>query len=302
MNLLREQIKQLPKADVHSHLHLSGGIKLLKKKYPGVPFDIPNSYSGLQGMIDFIHQHVNRIMSTRDDVIHFMEMGLQSAIDDNVTYYEASVDMSLSKFFDHSVENLNSVVAELIQKYKPQIEFKPDLGINKDIERSKINSDGFECVTSGLYNGIDIYGNEHKQNLDDFVAVFELARAQKMKTKVHIGEFSNYKTIEEAIHLLKPDEIQHGIMAANSEKTMDLILENNIRLNICPQSNIALGSVTQLSEHPIRKLFDFGINVTINTDDFLLFNSSITDQYLDLIHHNIFTYEELDQIRKNGFS
>lgn len=90
-------------------------------------------------------------------------------------------------------------------------------------------------------------------------------------------------------------------MAAESEKTMKLILKNDIRLNICPQSNISLGSVKNIAVHPIRKLFDHGIKLTINTDDLLLFNATITDQYMELINNKIFSLDEIEVIRNNGF-
>ena len=82
---------------------------------------------------------------------------------------------------------------------------------------------------------------------------------------------------------------------------MDLILENDMRLNVCPQSNLALGSIGSIANHPIRRLFDYGISITVNTDDLLLFGATITDQFVDLIEKNIFSYEEIDSIRKNAF-
>ena len=81
----------------------------------------------------------------------------------------------------------------------------------------------------------------------------------------------------------------------------DLILERNIRLNICPQSNIALGAVKNLEAHPLRKLFDKGIKVTVNTDDLILFNTTVTDELYNLYTNNIFSFDELEIIRKNGF-
>jgi len=63
---------------------------------------------------------------------------------------------------------------------------------------------------------------------------------------------------------------------------------------------VALKAVSSLKEHPMRKLYDEGVSITINTDDHLLFNSTITDQFADLIHQGLFTFEEIDEIRKNA--
>jgi adenosine deaminase len=302
MSDLRRQIGRLPKSDVHNHLHLGGSIKALREKYSHTNIAIPKYFNGLDGMIDFIYNNLNKIMLTSNDVIFFMENAIKSGIDDNVENLEASVDINLTKFFDNSIEKLIDVVYELKRKYKSQIDFRPDIGINKDCTMDKVYSDGLVCVNSGVFNGIDIYGKESNRKLDGFVKIYNSARNRNIKTKVHIGEFSDCQTIEEAIFLLNPDEIQHGIMAANSENTMDMILNNNIQLNICTQSNISLGSVKNISEHPIRKLYDHGIKITINTDDLLLFNATITDQFIDLIENSMFSLDEIESIRKNGFN
>ncbi len=302
MKTLRDKILKLPKADVHNHLHLGGSIKLLNSKYPNSGLIIPDYYDGLDGMISFIHNHLNKIMQNSNDVFNFMENGIKSSINDNVQYLEASVDIGLVRFFDNSIDQLIEVVCNLRNKYSSQINFRPDIGINKDYTIDKVYSDGMKCIKSGVFNGIDLYGKESGRELDGFVEIFKNAKDKDLKTKVHIGEFSSHETIEETIFLLNPTDIQHGIKAADSENTMNIILDKNIQLNICTQSNISLGSVKNISEHPIRKLYDHGIKITINTDDLLLFDYTITDQYLELIENNIFSLKEIEIIRKNSFN
>jgi adenosine deaminase len=299
--MIRSKIQELPKADVHNHLHLGGTAIKLKKRYPNTDLTIPERYNGLPGMIDFIYNDLNTIMLTSADVVFFMEMAIESSIDDNITLLEASVDIGLARFFNNSVEAVIDLVAELKEKYRSQIDFRPDIGVNKDLALDKVYSDGLKCILSGQFNGLDIYGKEVGQRLDSFQKLFDHARENNLKTKVHIGEFSGSETIENAILLLNPNEIQHGIKAAGSKRTMDMILENDIRLNVCPTSNISLGSVENIMEHPIRKLFDHGIKITINTDDLLLFGATLTDQFVELADNNIFSFEEIEHIRKNAF-
>lgn len=299
---MRTKIQELPKADLHNHLHLGGSAMRLNQKYPNANIQIPESYDGLNGMIDFIYGKLNTVMLTSEDVIFFMENAIESSIDDNVSLLEASVDIGLVRFFNDSIEQLIEVVTILKDKYKSQIDFRPDVGVNKDLPLEKVYSNGQACIKSGVFTGIDIYGKEDNRNLKPFQKLFDLARENNLKTKLHIGEFSNFQSIDTAIALLNPSEIQHGIRAVDSKKTMDMLLEKNIRLNICPQSNFALGSAKRMSDHPIRKLFDYGINITINTDDLLLFDATLTDQFVDLIEGNIFSFDEIDSIRKNAFN
>ena len=82
---LHEYLHKLPKADVHSHFHLGGSQKRFLEKYNAY-FSFPKNYDGLDGMIHFIYKHLNNYMTTKEDVINFMEMSIQSSIDDNITF------------------------------------------------------------------------------------------------------------------------------------------------------------------------------------------------------------------------
>ncbi len=73
-------------------------------------------------------------------------------------------------------------------------------------------------------------------------------------------------------------------------------------MNICPTSNILLGAITNIKKHSIRQLFDYGIKVTVNTDEPILFNVSVTDEFVKLEKSNIFTFAELETNRKKLFS
>lgn len=81
---------------------------------------------------------------------------------------------------------------------------------------------------------------------------------------------------------------------------MRFLRKNNIQLNVCPTSNVRLNTVESLKVHPMRILFDHGIRVTINSDDILVFNQSISEEYLSLYRAGLFAPEELDIVRHNG--
>ena len=74
-----------------------------------------------------------------------------------------------------------------------------------------------------------------------------------------------------------------------------------VRLNVCPTSNVKLGRVNSLREHPIRVLFDAGVKVTINTDDPLIFGCTLSSEFLSLYAAGVMTAQELDLIRRAAF-
>ncbi|MDP5082305.1 MAG: hypothetical protein NWP87_06585, partial [Winogradskyella sp.] len=153
MNSAKDTLLKLPKADVHNHFHLGASQKKFFEKYSNSHFSFPKTYNGLEGMIEFIYSELNQIMLTKHDVINFMEMSVASSIDDNVTYLEASVDVGLSRFFDGSIEDLITEVKRIKEKYKTIIEFKPDIGINKDLPVDKMFLYSDACLSSGVFNG-----------------------------------------------------------------------------------------------------------------------------------------------------
>ena len=297
----KEYFKTVAKADIHNHFHLGSSQDRFLNAYPKSKIIFPDKYDGLEGMIDFIYGMLNKVMLTRYDVIKFMEMSILSSIKDNVSYLEASVDVNLVQYFDDSIDDVLNTVKELKEKYSSQIEFRPDIGINKDLPIEKAYRLGEAFMDSGVFHGIDLYGQEANKDLYPFKELFYLAKRKSLITKVHIGEFSNANTIGETINLLDPDELQHGINAVSSDSVLDLILEKDIQMNICPTSNVSLGAVKYLNIHPIKVLFDKGIRVTVNTDDLVLFNATVSDELNALLGSNLFSFDEVEIIRKNGF-
>ena len=121
-----------------------------------------------------------------------------------------------------------------------------------------------------------------------------------MKCKAHAGEFGTADSVMEAIEVLELDAVQHGIGAAGSSTVMKWLAGLQIPLNVCPTSNIRLKRISSYKTHPIRILFDHGVNVTVNTDDALVFRDGNSEQYRKLYRCGLFTPDELDMIRKNG--
>src|SRR5690349_23185966 len=108
------------------------------------------------------------------------------------------------------------------------------------------------------------------------------ARALTSCLKAHVGEWGTADDVWRAVEVLELDEVQHGIAAANSPAVMRFLADHSIRLNVCPTSNILLGRVARLQDHPIRKLFDAGVKVTVNSDDEIVFGAGVSEEFLRL--------------------
>lgn len=145
-----------------------------------------------------------------------------------------------------------------------------------------------------------MYGDEFAQPIENFKGIYRRAKKEGLRLKAHVGEWGTAKDIRTAVEELELDEVQHGIAAAGDESVIRFLAENKIRLNITPMSNVLLGRVADMAEHPIGKLYRSGIDVTINSDDVLIFDSDVSKEYLQLYEAQCLTAEELENIRKNG--
>ena len=81
---------------------------------------------------------------------------------------------------------------------------------------------------------------------------------------------------------------------------MRFLADNHIQLNVCPSSNVMLGYANDFENHPIKALVENGVEVTINTDDLLIFNSSIENEYLKLYKAETLSANQLEEIRLRG--
>lgn len=90
--------------------------------------------------------------------------------------------------------------------------------------------------------------------------------------------------------------------AATSQRVMTLIKDRDIRLNVCPSSNVVLSVAKDLRHHPIRILVRNGIRVTVNSDDKTIFGKTVTDEYLALHQEGTLNAEELEAIRVASLS
>lgn len=147
---------------------------------------------------------------------------------------------------------------------------------------------------------IDLYGDELAQPIENFKGIYRRAKKEGIRLKAHVGEWGSARDVRTAVEELELDEVQHGIAAVNDESVVRFLADNRIRLNITPTSNLMLRRVENMANHPIRELYRSGVQVTINSDDVLIFDSDVSKEYLRLYEFGCLTAEELDKIRING--
>ena len=159
-----------------------------------------------------------------------------------------------------------------------------------------------KLLQSGFFSGIDITSTENYKPNKVFKEFYEYANSHNMITKVHTGEQLGADYVYECIMDFNPTQSQHGIHIIEDENVMKLAKERGIVFNVCPTSNIKLGYAKSIKEHPIKKMVEYGLKVTIATDDLLFFDSDINDEYRKLYQEGTLSAKQLNDIREFGLS
>jgi adenosine deaminase len=191
------------------------------------------------------------------------------------------------------------MIREELTTIAPHSKILFDLGHSRDkgpISRSQIEA----ALATGLFSAIDLYGDELSAPASAFKEFFEIARSNGLRLKIHVGENQGPAAIREEIREVQPDAIQHGFRAAEDTELMAELADSGTPLNLTLASNIMTGVVDSYEDHPIRKLFDAGVRITLGSDDFGAFGRSISDEYHELYARKIFSSSELEKIRCFG--
>jgi len=135
-----------------------------------------------------------------------------------------------------------------------------------------------EHMKNGLI-ALDLAGNEAEFPTQPFYGIFREARQSGLHVTIHAGEWGPAKNVKEAIEELGAERIGHGVRVVEDESIVSLARERGTAFEVCMTSNYQSGVVKSLDSHPLVKMLDAGINVTINTDDPSISRITLSHEY-----------------------
>lgn len=141
----------------------------------------------------------------------------------------------------------------------------------------------FAIENKHTFLALDLADDESVCEPKKFAKDFERAKKAGLHITVHSGEMPSPHAgqwIKDSIQMLGAERVGHGIQAIHHPDVMQMLIEKDIPLEICPHSNYLTQSFPTYASHPLKKLFDAGVPVTINSDDPGMFASVLTDDYL----------------------
>lgn len=292
------RLKTVPKTDLHNHACLGYNLSRLSKHLGRQIPPAPERMPSWDAFIDYLRAYLHPYIYTREGFEFSIDAALQEAAEDGVVRLEMSIDAQMYGVYQDCAPLMEFL--ERVDKAYPSVDFRPELGINREWDKETLDRWVMPLVECGRFFSIDLYGNELLGEPEVFRPYFRAAKAQGMLLKAHAGEYRDAEFVRRSVEVLELDEVQHGIMAAASGEVMRWLSDHAITLHICPTSNIVLMRVPDMPSHPSRKLIDAGVRFTINTDDIIIFNSTVSEEYLKLYEAGVLTAAELDEVRVFG--
>ncbi len=149
--------------------------------------------------------------------------------------------------------------------------------------------------------GIGLGGSESFPP-EDSVEVFRYAESIGLRKTAHAGEGLGAQSIWGAIKSLGVERIDHGVRAGEDAELVKYLIEHRIPLNQCLTSNVMLGVVRELDQHPFRSYWDQGVVLTIGTDDPAFFKTNLSEELRNLAIHQAFKPEEMPALMENAIN
>jgi aminodeoxyfutalosine deaminase len=147
--------------------------------------------------------------------------------------------------------------------------------------------------------GIGLGGDERRTGAEPFRELYAEARAAGLRLTAHAGETVGPEGIWGALNI-GAERIGHGLSAQQDPELMELLAERQVPIEICVSSNVRTGSCPSVADHPVRRYFESGLMITLNSDDPTLFGSDLLGEYRLAEDEFHFTHEQLRELAANS--
>ncbi len=314
----RDLIKKLPKTDLHCHLdgslRLSTVLEEAERQGIRLPADTPE---GLARAI-----HMGEVCADLEQYLEAFKVTL-SVLQRAEALERAAYELAM----DCATEN----VRWLEVRYAPILHQREGLRLTTIVEavvsglksaerdsgiRSGVILCGVRNISAGsslvlaelavAYKnqgviGFDLAGAEYNYPAKDHLAAFQLIRKNNVNCTAHAGEAYGPESIQQAIHNCGAHRIGHGTRLREDGDLLNYFADHRVPMEICLQSNVQTRAVGSLKEHPLPFYLDYGLRVTLNTDNRLITNTTCTNEILLAHEHLGLDLQDIIRVLMAGF-
>ncbi len=306
-------IQGIPKAELHLHIEGTFEPKLMfdiaKRNGIKIPFDsveeIEEAYQFdcLQDFLDIYYQGAS-VLIHEQDFYDLTYSYLKKCAAQNVRHTEI--------MFDPQTHTERGIAFGTVVKgiHRACADAKEKLGISSLLIMSYLRhlseEDAFKILELSLpfkeyITAVGLDSSEKGNPPSKFKNVFKASVQAGYIPLAHAGEEGNADYVWEALDILKIERIDHGNNSMQDETLVQEIVKRDIALTVCPLSNSALQVVPDLKDHPLKKMMELGMKVTVNSDDPAYFGGQVNQNYIEIQKALDLSKEDIYVLAKNSF-
>src|SRR5215510_2663171 len=289
--------RALPKVELHRHLEGSLRLDTMVDVAQQHGIEIPKDVLRLSTLVQvqeedkFTFQNflskfnTLRMFYRTPEVIHRVTReAIEDAAKDNIRYLElrfTPVALSRAERFPlHDVINwVTASAKEAAQKHNVIVKLIASVNRHESVDLAEqVAWLAAEHLEDGIV-ALDLAGSEAEYPAAPFLGIFKEAKEEGLHVTIHAGEWGPAIHVKEAIEEFEAERVGHGVRVLEDKNITALARERQTALEVCITSNYQSGVVAALDEHPLMRLMEAGLNVTINTDDPSISRITLSHEY-----------------------
>lgn len=281
-------IHDLPKVELHLHLEGAAppdfirGLASEKRVDLGHIFGARGHYR-YDGFADFlrVYEAACTVLQTPEDYARLTRAVLEQSAAHGVVYTEAFLSPDFCGGRDVGAwRDYLAAIREAADAMRGSIEMRGIVTCIRHFgpEKARETATCAAETAGDFLTGFGVAGAEDAGKPQDFAWSFDCAREAGLRLTAHAGEWGGPKSVRDALSL-GVERIGHGVRAIEDPALVEDLAERGTVLEVCPGSNVALGIYPTWRAHPIERLRERGVKVTVSTDDPPFFHTSMTHEY-----------------------
>jgi adenosine deaminase len=317
-SLTLEAIQRLPKTDLHVHLdgslRLETILDLARKDNIPLPADEPEALARAMhcgentgSLVEYLKAFdvTLRVLQTAESLNRAAYELAQDAANENVRYMEVRYAPMLHTRRGLSLTRVVEAVLDGLRAAQVDHGITSNViicGIRNISPESSLEMAQLAVAYKGRgVIGFDLAGAEYDHPAKHHREAFQLIRNNNINCTIHAGEAYGPESVKQAIHVCGAHRIGHGCRLREDGDLLHYVNDHRIALECCPSSNVQTGAVKDLASHPLRLYYDLGLRVTVNTDNRLITDTTVSKELYLAHKHMHLGLAELKQIVLNGF-
>lgn len=312
--LMHEFIQNLPKAELHLHIEGSFEPELMFQIAQRNKIDLPfanveeiraaYNFNNLQEFLDIYYQGAQVLLDEQD--FYDLTMAyLRRVHADNVIHADI--------MFDPQTHTDRGVAFDTVMNgiWRATQDAHAELGITTKLIMSFLRHLDEASALKTLEHGVRHKDKITSIGLDSsevgnpphkFANAFREAKEEGFKIQVHAGEEGPAEYVWEALNLLDVDRIDHGNRCLEDPKLVQELVDRQMVLTVCPLSNLKLCVVNDMKQHPLKRMLDLGLNVTVSSDDPAYFGGYMNDNFIAVSDALGLTEAEIGKLNGNALA